>query len=73
MKRESDMSTLTYIVNGMTCGHCVKAVTHELSEVPGVTAVDVNLETKRVTVTGTHMNDAALRAAIDEAGYEPEL
>jgi copper chaperone len=72
MNKESGMSTHTYIVNGMTCGHCVKAVTHELCAVHGVTAVDVNLETKKVVVTGSHLSDAALRAAIDEAGYEPE-
>lgn len=64
--------TLTYTVPGMTCDHCKHAVTTELQAVAGVEAVDVDLETKLVNVTGQALDDAALRAAIDEAGYEAE-
>lgn len=66
------MSEATYIVNGMTCDHCVRAVSAEVSAVPGVDAVDVDLGTKRVVVRGDRVDDAAVRAAIVEAGYEAE-
>ena len=62
--------TVTYAVPGMSCGHCQAAVTEEVTEVEGVEQVDVDLETKQVTVSGTGLDDAKLRAAIDEAGYE---
>jgi copper chaperone len=62
--------TTTYRVPAMHCGHCERAVTEEVSTVAGVTAVDVDLETKLVTVTGDLLDDAVLRAAIEEAGYE---
>jgi copper chaperone len=62
--------TTTYTVPAMHCGHCERAVREELSEVKGVTGVDVDLETKLVTVTGERLDDAALREAIEEAGYE---
>jgi copper chaperone len=65
------MSTLTYSVPGMTCDHCVNAVTSELTAVAGVTDVSVDLTTKLVMVSGTNLEDDALRAAIEEAGYEP--
>jgi copper chaperone len=61
---------LAYLVPGMTCDHCVAAVTEEVSKVAGVTAVDVDLATKLVHVHGTALESAALVAAIDEAGYE---
>ena len=64
--------TMTYSVPGMHCGHCKVAVTDELSSVEGVDDVVVDLETKLVTVTGSALDDMALRAAIDEAGYEAE-
>ena len=64
------MSTITYTVPDMTCGHCKKAVTEELTKVEGVASVDVDLDTKLVVVQGDGLDDAALRAAIDEAGYE---
>ena len=60
--------TTVYTVNGMTCQHCVDAVTTEVSAVPGVEAVEVDLAAKTVTVRGG--DDTAVRAAIDEAGYE---
>lgn len=62
--------TITYIVPAMHCGHCKASVTEELSEVEGVEAVNVDLDTKLVSVTGSGLDDAALRAAIAEAGYE---
>lgn len=65
------MSTLTYSVPGMTCGHCVNAVTSELTAVAGVTEVSVDLTTKLVVVSGTDLEDDVLRAAIAEAGFEP--
>lgn len=62
--------TLTLAVPGMTCGHCRKAVTDEVSRVAGVESVDVDLGSKRVTVVGSGLDEEAVRAAIDEAGYE---
>ncbi len=62
--------TITYTVPALHCGHCKASVTEELSEVEGVEAVDVDLDTKLVVVTGSGLDDAALRAAIEEAGYE---
>ena len=65
------MSTSTYVVEGMTCGHCVRAVTGELSNLPGVTDVAVDLETGEVAVTGEgQLDHEAVRAAVAEAGYE---
>lgn len=60
----------TYRVPGMTCEHCRVAVTGELSAVSGVGSVSVDLDAKLVNVSGTSLDDAALRAAIDEAGFE---
>ena len=62
--------TKTYVVAGMSCGHCKAAVTEELEQVAGVTGVDVDLEAGRVLVTGDGLDDAALLAAIEDAGYE---
>jgi copper chaperone CopZ len=61
---------LTFNVPAMTCGHCERAVRDELSAVAGVEAVDVDLESKDVVVTGAGLTTADLVAAIDEAGYE---
>ena len=61
--------TSTYAVSGITCEHCVRSVTEEVSEVPGVTAVDVDLASGTLTVTGAP-DDAAVRAAVTEAGYQ---
>lgn len=62
--------TTTYRVPGMTCAHCRAAIETEISKVPGVAGVEVDLDEKRVTVTGNGLDDAALRHAIDEAGYD---
>ena len=61
---------LSYRVDGMSCGHCKVAVSDEVSRVAGVRSVAVDLEGKLVRVAGEDLDDAALRAAIDEAGYE---
>ena len=64
------MTDTTYTVTGMTCSHCADAVTSEVSAVPGVSSVDVTVETGTVVVHGEKLDDQAVRAAIDEAGYE---
>jgi copper ion binding protein len=64
-------TTSTYQVSGMTCGHCVQAVTAEVGALPGVDRVDVDLNTGAVTVTSREPLDTdAVRAAVDEAGYQ---
>jgi len=63
--------TSTYTVVGMTCGHCVQAVTGELSALPGVDAVQIDLGTGAVTVTSeAPLTADDVRTAVDEAGYE---
>jgi copper chaperone len=65
------MSTATYTVKGMTCGHCVSSVKEEVSEVAGVTGVEVDLATGLLTVDSDGPVDAAkIVAAVEEAGYE---
>lgn len=66
------MSTITdYMVTGMTCAHCVAAVTGEVSALDGVTGVDVDLATGRVrVVSDADLDTEAVREAVDEAGYE---
>ncbi|MQY05211.1 heavy-metal-associated domain-containing protein [Actinomadura macrotermitis] len=65
------MSTATYTVTGMTCGHCVGSVQQEVGQVAGVTGVEVDLKTGRVTVTADgRIDDALIRDAVEEAGYE---
>jgi copper chaperone CopZ len=61
---------LTNSVPGMSCDHCRTAVTAEIEKVAGVSAIDVDLETKRVRVSGADLDDGDVRAAIDEAGYD---
>lgn len=64
-------TTTTFTVKGMTCGHCVAAVTQEVSKLNGVTNVDVDLPTGAVTVgSSAPVDPADLAAAVDEAGYE---
>ena len=65
------MSVMTYQVQGMTCGHCVQSVSKEVGALPGVQAVDVDLAAGVVTVTSDgEVDREAVRAAVDEAGYE---
>lgn len=68
----SSTSSLTYLVPGMSCGHCVSAVTEEVTAVPGVSHVAIDLDTKAVVVHGDTLDDTAIRAAIVEAGYEAD-
>lgn len=68
------MTTTTYLVSGMTCDHCVHAVTQEVSGLAGVESVEVDLAagaTSRVTVTSqAPLAHSEVEAAVDEAGYE---
>ena len=64
------MEELTYSVPGVSCDHCRAAITDEVGSLEGVREVVVDLEAKRVVVRGQRLDDAALRAAIEEAGYE---
>jgi copper chaperone len=62
--------SVTYSVPAIHCAHCEMSIREEVSEVDGVEDVAVDLETKLVTVSGRALDDAAVRAAIEEAGYE---
>ena len=65
------MTQSTYTVSGMTCDHCVGAVRTEVAGLSGVTEVDLDLASGRVTVTSDEpLDDAAVRAAVEEAGYQ---
>ena len=65
------MSEQTYTVTGMTCDHCVRAVTEEIQKLPGVTDVDIELSTGQVKVRAENELDPGdVAAAVDEAGYE---
>jgi copper chaperone len=72
MEGLADMNTteLVYSVPDVSCGHCEVAITGELSRLPGVDSVVVDLDAKRVSVRGTGLSEADVVAAIDEAGYE---
>lgn len=59
----------TYVVDGMSCEHCVRAVRDELDTVAGVERVEVDLPSGRVTVSGTGFADQQVAAAVTEAGY----
>ena len=65
------MTTATYTVRGMTCGHCVSSVKEEVSEVTGVREVEVDLATGSLTVTSEQpVDEAAIRSAVEDAGYQ---
>ena len=64
----SSTAPLHYSVSGISCGHCKSAIEGEVAEVPGVDSVVVDIDAKTVTVAGG--DDAAIRAAIAEAGYD---
>ncbi|HEX2088152.1 MAG TPA: heavy-metal-associated domain-containing protein [Solirubrobacteraceae bacterium] len=70
MSTSTQKPSRTYTVTGMTCGHCVLSVREEVSEVPGVADVDVDLASGRLTVSGDGFSDQAVAAAVEEAGYE---
>ncbi len=63
-------TTHRFTVEGMTCGHCVAAVREELEQLPGVTSVQVDLESGAVVLdSAAPLSTEALAAAVDEAGY----
>lgn len=65
------MQTATFTVSGMTCSHCVASVTEEVREVPGVSAVEVDLPSGRLSVTSPQpVDEERVREAVVEAGYE---
>jgi copper chaperone len=67
----SQLTTTVYAVSGMTCEHCVRHVTEEISSLDGVTSVDVDLSSGRVTVASTkELGAGDVRAAVEEAGYQ---
>jgi len=70
----TNTTTQTYAVAGMTCGHCVSAVTEELTLLPGVQDVSVDLVADGTSsvhvVSETSLDDSQVRAAVDEAGYQ---
>ena len=59
----------TYTVTGMTCSHCVASVREEVAEVAGVTDVDVDLASGRLTVAGDGFTDDDIKTAVADAGY----
>ncbi len=64
-------TTKTYNVEGMTCGHCVSAVTSEVEAIPGVSEVSIDLESGAVTIISNEaLDNAAVEAAVAEAGFE---
>ena len=64
------MATKNYKVEGMTCGHCELSVQEEIAEIAGVTAVKADPVSGAVTVEGEGFDDAAVAAAVEEAGYK---
>jgi copper chaperone CopZ len=71
MTAQTDTVTAVYKVTGMSCGHCEGAISAEISEIPGVTSVKAVAASGEVTVVSTApLDEQAVRAAVDEAGYE---
>jgi copper chaperone len=70
MQTHSETTSLTLVVEGMSCEHCRVAITDEVSGVAGVDSVEVDLETKVVRVGGTDVDESAVIDAVDEAGYD---
>lgn len=65
------MGMQVFMVKGMSCGHCVNAVTEEIARLDGVQRVDVDLEIGAVTVTAVReLGESEVAAAVEEAGYE---
>jgi copper ion binding protein len=69
MEGDTNVSVRTYTVEGMSCDHCVKAITGEVTRLEGVDAVAVDLSAGTVSVSGDAVDDAAVATANDEAGY----
>jgi copper chaperone len=65
----SSLEQRTYNVSGMSCEHCVAAVSAEVGELAGVDAVEVHLASGAVVVRGSAIDDAAVRGAVEVAGY----
>jgi copper chaperone len=72
MHPDTTVSDLSYSVPGVSCAHCEAAIVEEVGRVAGVSAVEVDLASKRVTVSGTGLDESAVRAAIEAAGYDVE-
>ena len=70
MPTTSPSPEITYAVPGVSCEHCRVAITGEVEKLGGISAVAVDLEAKTVTVSGSALDDAAIRNAIDDAGYD---
>ena len=71
VKEGSGMSTITVTVTGMTCGHCASSVGEEVGAIPGVTGVDVDLASGKVTIDSEQEVQAhAIKSAVEEAGYQ---
>ena len=70
MSPTDTLTTRDYTVSGMTCSHCVLSVDEEVSEVAGVDAVEVDLTTGRLRVSGAGFSDEAVKNAVADAGYE---
>jgi copper chaperone len=66
----SETETVTYSVPAIHCDHCALSIREEVSEVAGVEGIDVDLESKVVVIHGRGLDDTAIRAAIEEAGYD---
>ena len=64
------MQKLSYSVPGISCDHCRLAIAEEVGQLAGVREVDVDLDAKRVAVRGESLDDAAIRVAVEDAGYE---
>lgn len=70
-KEGNGMSTITVTAIGMTCGHCASSVGKEVGAIPGVTAVDVDLASGKVTIDSEQGVQAdAIKSAVEEAGYQ---
>jgi copper chaperone CopZ len=66
------MATQTYSVPGISCSHCEHAIRQELDKIGGLSSIQVDIDKKLVTVSGERIDEAAIVAAIDEAGYDAE-
>jgi copper chaperone CopZ len=70
-KEVSALSTVTFTVTGMTCGHCAASVREEVASIPGVTTVDVDLASGKVNIASEGgVEPEAIQSAVEEAGYK---